>query len=100
MAFGMSCAQCWDYPCTCGHFDYGFKPVGPSHGDQNVMDVVAKFHERADAGKEKYGTNTMRTDIDLEGWLTHLQEELMDATVYIERVKKELENDGRKGPER
>ena len=33
---------------------------------------------------------TERTYIDTLGWLTHLQEELMDATIYIERLKQEL----------
>lgn len=27
-----------------------------------------------------------RTDLDIVGWLTHLQEELMDAAVYVERL--------------
>jgi hypothetical protein len=43
-----------------------------------------------EVGYKKYGTTTERTDIDLHGWLQHLQEELMDAVVYIERLKKEI----------
>ena len=54
--------------------------------DKNVEAVRAKFAERAEVGLKKYGVTTERDDIDLVGWLTHLQEELMDATVYIERV--------------
>jgi hypothetical protein len=41
-------------------------------------------------GFAKYGTNTTRTDLSTLDWLTHLQEELMDATIYIERVKQDL----------
>jgi hypothetical protein len=41
----------------------------------------------------KYGVTTERTDIDLVGWLNHLQEELMDATIYLERAKQGLKND-------
>lgn len=58
--------------------------------DKNVLNVVTQYAERAQKGFQKYGTTTERTDIDLFGWLQHLQEELMDATVYIERIKHEL----------
>jgi len=64
--------------------------------DENVFNVVLQYAERAQKGFEKYGTTTERTDIDLKGWLQHLQEELMDATVYIERLKRELKNDSNK----
>lgn len=58
--------------------------------DENVSNVVRQMLQRADRGMKKYGCNTERTDIDLIGWLQHLQEELMDACVYIERTKVEL----------
>jgi hypothetical protein len=64
--------------------------------DKNVFNVVLQYAERAQKGFEKYGTTTERTDIDLKGWLQHLQEELMDATIYIERLKRELKNDSNK----
>jgi hypothetical protein len=32
----------------------------------------------------------MRDDLNLIEWLNHLQEELMDATLYIEKLKAEL----------
>jgi hypothetical protein len=60
--------------------------------DQNVLEVIESFKKRSEVGFKKYGTNTERTDIDLLGWLNHLQEELMDATIYIQRLKKEYEN--------
>ena len=31
-------------------------------------------------------------DLNLQEWLNHLQEELMDATLYIERLKAEVGN--------
>jgi hypothetical protein len=58
--------------------------------DQNVNEVIESFKQRSEIGFNKYGTNTERKDIDLLGWLNHLQEELMDATIYIQRLKKEL----------
>lgn len=57
--------------------------------DTIVDSVRFKFKRRSEVGIEKYGTTLDRTDIDLVGWLTHLQEELMDATLYVERVIRE-----------
>ena len=58
--------------------------------DQNVIEVIESFKQRSEVGFKKYGTNTERTDIDLLAWLNHLQEELQDAIIYIQRIKKEL----------
>jgi hypothetical protein len=58
--------------------------------DSILLAVMAKYYERSKRGQAKYGTNLDRKDVDLEGWLNHLQEELMDATLYIEKLKKEL----------
>lgn len=60
--------------------------------DPNVEAVREKLQARAIVGFRKYGVTTERTDIDLAGWITHLQEELMDASVYCQRILKELEN--------
>ena len=59
-------------------------------GDVNVDNVVKSFYNRMETGYKKYGVTTERKDIDLMGWLQHLQEELMDACVYVERIKSEL----------
>ena len=58
--------------------------------DVNVESVRNQLLQRSRVGLDKYGTTTERDDIDLAGWLQHLQEELMDAAVYIERIKQEL----------
>jgi hypothetical protein len=60
------------------------------HEDTILISVMTKYHERSKRGTRKYGTNLDRKDVDLIGWLNHLQEELMDATLYIEKLKKEL----------
>jgi hypothetical protein len=59
--------------------------------DENVEAVRSLLDQRMKAGYLKYGTTTERTDISLGGWLQHLQEELLDAAVYVERIKKELQ---------
>jgi hypothetical protein len=60
------------------------------HEDTVLISVLGKYWERSKLGQQKYGTNLDRTDVDLLGWLNHLQEELMDATLYIEKLKREL----------
>jgi len=60
--------------------------------DPVVQCVVNKFVDRSDVGFAKYGT-TMRDDqSDVFVWLNHLQEELMDATLYLQRLKEEISN--------
>ena len=64
-------------------------PQKPFVYDENVYNVRNLLEERMFKGYNKYGTTTMRKDIDMLGWLQHLQEELLDAAVYVERLKKE-----------
>ena len=64
-------------------------PQKPFVYDENVYKVRNLLEERMFKGYNKYGTTTMRKDIDMLGWLQHLQEELLDAAVYVERLKKE-----------
>ena len=52
--------------------------------------VVAQLRTRAEKGKRKYGTTMERDDLTLMQWLQHLQEELMDAAVYVEKLKGEI----------
>ena len=49
--------------------------------------VAKQLLDRADIGKKKYGVTMERDDLSLLEWLQHLQEELMDATVYVEKLK-------------
>ena len=58
--------------------------------DQVVLSVMAKYAERSATGLKKYGTTLDRDDLTLDQWITHLQEELMDATLYLERIKKDI----------
>ena len=59
--------------------------------DQIVKSVLAKYVERSNAGLKKYGTPLTRNDITIAQWINHLQEELMDATLYLERIKKDID---------
>ena len=56
--------------------------------DNIVASVIEKYIDRSEAGIEKYGTTLERNLLTFDEWMTHLQEELMDATLYIEKIKK------------
>lgn len=67
--------------------------------DRHVQSVINKFAERSEIGLIKYGTTLERKDLSLTDWLNHLQEELMDATLYCEKLKQiEYENNPPKNP--
>tara|TARA_R110000823_G_scaffold299925_1_gene420678 strand:+ start:288 stop:470 length:183 start_codon:yes stop_codon:yes gene_type:complete len=58
--------------------------------DKIVESVLDKFKERSDEGMKKYGVTMDRKDLSSLEWLNHLQEELMDAILYAEKLKKEI----------
>jgi len=58
--------------------------------DQIVLSVLAKYAERSNKGLRKYGTTLDREDLTIYDWINHLQEELMDATLYLERIRKDI----------
>ena len=69
--------------------EYGFR-------DPVVRNVVDKFVSRSNVGYDKYGrtldderSNGFK---DLAGYLNDIQEELMDAVLYIQAAREELED--------
>lgn len=58
-----------------------------SKTDAIVDKVLLKFATRSKLGITKYGTTLQDNNASLFEWLNHLQEELMDATLYIEKLK-------------
>jgi len=58
--------------------------------DPIVMSVMTKFYERSQVGIKKYNTMLTRDDLSTLEWISHLQDELMDATLYLERLKQEF----------
>tara|TARA_R110000822_G_scaffold113456_1_gene244583 strand:+ start:280 stop:462 length:183 start_codon:yes stop_codon:yes gene_type:complete len=58
--------------------------------DKIVESVLDKFKERSEEGMKKYGVTMDRKDLSSLEWLNHLQEELMDAILYAEKLKKEI----------
>ncbi len=53
--------------------------------DKIVDLVIDKFKHRSEVGIKKYGTTLEQNNND--DFLNHLQEELMDAILYIQKLK-------------
>jgi len=51
--------------------------------------VCTKITQRAELGKEKYGTTMEREDLTELQWLVHAQEEAMDLAIYLEKLIQE-----------
>ena len=61
--------------------------------DKIVQQVVSRYQSRSDVGIRKYGTTLEGNNKD--NYLRHIQEEMMDATLYIEKLitqKEEITN--------
>jgi hypothetical protein len=52
--------------------------------DRVVMNVLGKYAIRSNVGIAKYGTTLF--DNNKDNFVNHLQEELMDATLYLEKI--------------
>jgi len=55
--------------------------------DPIIRSVIDKLVGRSNVGFEKYGVTLADDDDGIQKWLTHLQEELLDAANYIEKLK-------------
>lgn len=55
--------------------------------DKIVKDVIDRFRDRSELGLNKYGTTLFDSPDGLYLFLQHLQDELMDATLYVEKLK-------------
>lgn len=54
--------------------------------------VIDFLRSRAETGKRKYGVTMERDDLSFLEWIQHLQEELLDAAVYAEKLKEEVKS--------
>ena len=61
--------------------------------DPIVKIVTDAFLRRSAVGIQKYGTTLYENEKD--DFLTHLQEELMDAVLYIEKLKQQRDEQPR-----
>ena len=74
----------------------GFNSNGVEFRDPVVKRVVQKFKERSDVGYAKYGTTLHEERTTkmkgLMKYLVDMQEELMDAVLYIQTAQEELKD--------
>ena len=61
--------------------------------DPVVERVVDKFVNRSDVGFKKYGITLDNDPQEMFVWLNHLQEELMDAVLYLQKAKETYTHD-------
>tara|TARA_Y100000287_G_scaffold107567_1_gene86212 strand:- start:331 stop:588 length:258 start_codon:yes stop_codon:yes gene_type:complete len=55
--------------------------------DPIIQKVVEKFISRSDVGYSKYKVTLDQDSKSINEWLNNIQEELMDAVNYIEKLK-------------
>ena len=71
----------WTADSTYSHNDIKKDPI--------VEDVINTMKARSRDGILKYGTTLYDSPDGFYKFLNHLQEELMDATLYIEKLKQQ-----------
>jgi hypothetical protein len=55
--------------------------------DPVVQSVIEQFQQRSEVGQKKYGTTLEENNAPFLAWVQHMQEELMDAILYLEKMK-------------
>ena len=55
--------------------------------DSILESLIDKYSQRSELGIKKYNTTLDRTDLTLLDWINHAQEEAMDLSLYLEKIK-------------
>jgi len=67
----------------------------PEPAEKEVEEAVCDaIRSRRDAGRKKYGTTMERQDLTPLQWLQHAQEEAMDFSIYLEKLRRVLSEQG------
>ena len=66
-------------------------PTSTQTADSIVAEIRELLLQRSQTGIAKYGTTLDRKDLKPSEWCQHLLEELLDASGYVLRLKKDLE---------
>ena len=56
--------------------------------DPAVQTVIEQFQQRSEIGQQKYKTTLEANNLPFFAWVQHMQEELMDAILYLEKLKR------------
>ena len=60
--------------------------------------LITEFQSREEQGLRKYGTTMDREDLSLSEWVQHALEEAMDLSLYLIKIKQQL-NDTQRFPD-
>lgn len=71
------------------YFENANSTIPVKKTDKIVDDVISHFKQRSEVGIQKYNTTLHDSPDGFYAFLNHLQEELMDATLYIEKLKQQ-----------
>lgn len=55
--------------------------------DTILESLIEKYKQRSELGIKKYNTTLDRTDLSLLVWINHAQDEAMDLSLYLEKIK-------------
>ena len=69
------------------YFENADSTIPVKKTDPVVEQVINKYNERSQLGIQKYNTTLHDNPDGFYAFLNHLQEELMDATLYIQKLK-------------
>jgi|TARA_R110000803_G_C11709707_1_gene286741 FAD synthase len=58
--------------------------------DPLVQKVIDRMADRSESGIKKFGNTMDQANKSLEEWILDTQEELMDACLYLEKLKEDL----------
>ena len=61
--------------------------------DDTIHSIAKHYKKRAKSGVAKPGTSTIKEDLSNLEWIKHAQDELMDAFLYLERLKKVIQTE-------
>ena len=59
--------------------------------DSILTELLEKYVQRAEIGKAKYNMDMDRDDLSITEWVSNAQEEAMDLSIYLTKIKRELE---------
>lgn len=59
--------------------------------DSILTELLEKYVQRAEIGKAKYNMDMDRNDLSITEWVNHALEESMDLSIYLTKIKRELE---------
>jgi len=63
----------------------------PTGTEARVCELIAK---RQEMGRNKYGTTVTDNPLALREWVNHALEEALDLSVYLMRIREELDKQG------